>query len=130
LISFAAGLSAVALFAMMVRKLGLVRHASRAGELSRNALAVLRNPQLSDDQKEAAMRSSALSFGGIFLVSSGGLLLSAAVPAVLVFALDRLGILSFLAVLEELASTQMIMLGTALSLIVLFLPVRRRGNIQ
>jgi hypothetical protein len=82
-------------FLFFFEKLGVARAAGRAIETSRAASPIMRDPEMSDDEKEAAMRKASVSlladFGSILLRGAATLALSA-VPALV---LGFLGLASF-----------------------------------
>jgi hypothetical protein len=84
--NYLAAAAALALFAWRLRRTQAVKAATAALALAGGAMAMLRDPALSDGDKERAARASALRLFGDAAMMLGGLLL-AAVPAAAILAI-------------------------------------------
>ena len=82
-------------FLAVIHVLGLVRRASVTFDLSRRALADLRNPELDDDAKEKALQAHARGLFGVFFVVVLTFAVAFFLPLGVLWLLDAVGILSY-----------------------------------
>lgn len=129
MMGFVGGVLVIIGFVVLARYLGLVEKSVRVIALSREALSVLRDATLSDDEKELAMRSHAKTFAWLFLTLTGGAAIALLAPVAVIWFLDTRGLLSLEAVLEALLSPALILGGTIVMWLSLRVWVRRRNGI-
>ncbi|MFC1597317.1 hypothetical protein ACFL5Q_05180 [Planctomycetota bacterium] len=115
----------VAGFVVILRALNVVAKTMIVVETARHAVAVLRNPEMDDDAKEAAMQRYALNLFGLFFVLLFGSALAILTPVGIVYLLDLAELLSLSSVLETTLSWDFIAATTALSLVIWWLMRRR-----
>lgn len=107
----------VAGFALILRALKLVPKAAEAVNLARHSLADLRNPELDDDAKEAAMRRYAKRLLALFFILTLGSAVAALIPFGIIYLLDIVHLVSFTAVLEATITWQFIVATVVLYLL-------------
>lgn len=90
------GLLALCLMLFMgsLKVTGLVPRVEAAGAAGRRALAVMRDPALSDDEKEVAMQKAALAMFGAFFLITLSVAVALAVPLGAVYLADLAGLVS------------------------------------
>lgn len=114
-------------FAGVLERLGLPARAEEVARRSRECLAVLQDPALDDDRKEAALQGHARRLFVLLAVLVGGSVLALGLPLGAVWALDRVGWASFRgtwATLQRVDFLAAVSLGGGL----LWLILRRRGR--
>lgn len=112
-------------FAAILSRLGLVKLASEVGQLSQSSLAVLRDPLLGDDAKEAAMQANARALFGKFIQLTLGLLASLLLPILLVWCVAQAGLVSFEAVMAVSLTWPFLVGGLAVFAAIVVLDRRR-----
>ena len=116
-------------FIALLKLLGLVERSKRVVATSRAAMSTLSDGELDDAQKEAAMQAYARSLGLDFVLLTAGLAVALLAPAAVIFLLDRVGVLSFDAVIGATFSLELILGGTLLMVIVFWVDGRRRHGV-
>jgi hypothetical protein len=111
------GLLSVALFVYLLVLFQLVEKSREIFVISRKATQVLTSSQLSEDVKEKAMRTAAIQLASLFVVITSGVAVSIITPWAILWLIDRFGFTSLAAVLDELKSTRMILIGSVFSVI-------------
>ncbi|MGH8583533.1 MAG: hypothetical protein ACREWG_12270 [Gammaproteobacteria bacterium] len=117
MIALAGGFVIIIGFIIIARYLGLVEKSLRVIALSKQALSALRDPGLSDDDKEIAMRAYAKALGSLFIILTVGAAMAALIPVGVIWLLDTAGLLSLEAVLDALLSPALILGGTIMMII-------------
>lgn len=126
MIPWIAAASCVLVFILLVRLLGLVRSSASVVALARHTFQVIRSPSLGDDEKERELQKIARRLFRLFFVLALGGVLALALPMAVLWVGDRLGWVSFAAVLDAIQSPWFILVG---SLLVLGVFVRSaKGN--
>lgn len=87
-------------FGWLLARLGLVEIARAVATRSQQAMAVMRNPALDDDAKEALMQAAAKAMFALFFKLTAGLGAALALPMLLVWAVGQAGLVSFDRVIE------------------------------
>lgn len=93
--AYAAAVFVIIGFAVILSRLGLVEIAAEVGRIAQQSLAVIRNNQLSDAHKEAAMQANALALFSRFARLTGGLAAALLAPVALVWGLAFTGLYAF-----------------------------------
>jgi len=115
-------------FAIFVRAFGLVEKSRKVVAVTGSSLALIRNPALDDEQKEAALRRDALLLFRLFFVLALGGAAALLVPAALIWSGDQFGVVSLEAVLRTTVSPTFLIGGTLLAFVVFSPRHRRRGG--
>lgn len=128
MIPYLIGLVAVAIFAWLLRVLGALTAALSVIDESKSAAATIRDPGLSDEQKEQKLQKSSLTIFGLFfkLLFLSGIAL--AVPGLAIIALDYLSVSPAQQVMDAMISWHFIALATILSVIAFVIPIKKRSN--
>lgn len=124
--SYAGATFFVISFTILLFSLGLVRIAKDAIDISRQSVAILRNPKVTDLEKEKTIQANAI---GLFVILGKILLISAiaiAVPLGLIYSLDMAGLLSFASVLEAMQDLKFLTIATVLGFIIYFVQKKIR----
>lgn len=87
-------------FAGLLSWLGLGDMAADVRTRSQHSLAILRNPTLEDDAKEAALQTNARALFKSFVRLTAGLGLALFLPILLIWGIARTGIFTFDAVID------------------------------
>ena len=124
--TWAAACFIVMAFLVITRLLGVVPRVGEVVQSSRGALADLRNKNLSDVEKERAMRAHALRLLVLFTILTLSLVAAAAVPLGLVRLADLAGLVVLGAVFELLVSWEFLLATVGLTVGVLLIPIPRR----
>jgi hypothetical protein len=111
-------------FMVIMQMLGLARHAGSALALSNDAMKVMGNAALSDDQKERAMQAHAVKLFRLFIVLTIGGVAAVLAPLAIVWGLGRVGLLSFEGVMD-MALSWPFLVGVSLAAVVLFVVMSR-----
>lgn len=109
------GLILVVGFLAFLRLFGLVEKSQRVMGIAGAAMAVVRNPALSDRDKETAMQAHARQLFGLFGWLSLGGGLAVLVPLGVVWLLERVGLMSLTAVIDTTLSPLFIIVTVVLS---------------
>lgn len=112
-------------FGAILHALKLVDKAREVVELARRSVSDLRNPELDDEAKEAAMRGYAKRLFGLFLILTLGSAVAVLIPVGVVYLLDVANLVSFTAVLETTVTWQFIA-GTVVLYLVVWWVLRKR----
>jgi hypothetical protein len=107
----AAALVVTAMVALAIR-LGLLRRPRQLQEVAQRALVHLRDPELDDDAKGAAMRRHSTELFGLFLLITGTLAAAVAAPVAVLWLLDRLRLVSFADVVAAASSIPFLIAST------------------
>ncbi|MGH8106403.1 MAG: hypothetical protein ACREO2_08785, partial [Arenimonas sp.] len=102
MMAFAGGLLVITGFVLIAKYLGLVEKSLQVVALSRQALAVLQNSALSDDDKEVAMRAHAATLARLFIVVTSRAAVALLAPVGVIWLLDARDLLQLEAVLDAL----------------------------
>ena len=129
MIPFAGGLLVIIGFVLIAKYLGLVEKSLRVVAVSRQALSVLHNSELSDDDKEVAMRAYAKTLGRLFIVLTIGAAIALLSPVGVIWLLDATGFLQLEAVLDALMSPTLILGGTLMMIIVFQIGGKKRDGV-
>lgn len=92
----------VAGFAVILERVRLVPFSRDVVALSRKSVQTLRDPGLSDDEKERITQANTLSMIRLLVVLIGGTVAALGFPLFFVWVLDQLGLLSLSDVLHAL----------------------------
>ena len=114
-------------FVAIIYALKLIPRGIETVAISKRAFADLRNSEIDDDAKEAAMQSHAKRLFALFFVLFFGGALALTLPAALIYFLDYLGVMSFDGVLDTTISWEFLVPTTVLSLLVLWFVRRRKA---
>lgn len=106
-------------FAAALSWLGLVRIAENVSQMSRNSMALLRDPALDDRAKEAAMQANARALFGGFLRLTIGLVIALAIPTAFVWGVAQTGLFAFEAVIQMSLTWPFLLGGVAVFVAVL-----------
>ena len=119
------GLAAIAAFVAVFHVSGLVARALAALTVARETMAVIADKTLDDEEKEPLVQQAALRlFGQFGLITLTGIVVLA-VPGVVMWGGDLIGLAPFAAVSDFLLSWEVIIAATMAILAVVWL-VRRR----
>ena len=108
-------------FGWLLARLGLVEIARDVAAQSRQSMAVMRNPALDDDAKEAAMQAAAKAMFGLFFKLTAGLAVALALPMALVWAVAQTGVVSFDHVIEVSLTWPFLLAGVGVFIVVAML---------
>jgi hypothetical protein len=123
-IEYAGAIFLVIGFVFILKATGLVEKSTRVIDISRQAMAVLRSAELDDDAKESAMQSYAKQLVGLFFLITIGGVAAVILPVMMIWGLDKLGLVSVDAVLDVALSWPFITASSVL--IVLALVIKRK----
>ncbi len=124
MIEYAGAIFLVIGFVFILKITGLVEKSTRVIDISRQAMAVLRSAELDDDAKESAMQSYAKQLVGLFFLITIGGVAAVILPVMMIWGLDKLGLVSVDAVLDVALSWPFITASSVL--IVLALVIKRK----
>jgi uncharacterized oligopeptide transporter (OPT) family protein len=122
-IEYAGAIFLVVGFIFILKITKLVDKSYRVIDISRQSMAVLRNADMSEDDKESAMQSHAKQLAGLFFLITIGGLAAIFLPLALIWGLDYLNLISVDAVLQVAFSWTFI--GVTTIVIVAALLLRR-----
>lgn len=108
-------------FMTFVKLFGLVRRTSRAAEVGRSVLAVIRDPSLEDHQKELETQRYAKELFSLFLIIAGASLIALAIPLGLVWIMELANLLTVAEVIAGTLTLKFIVFAAALSVILFLL---------
>ena len=123
MIEYAGAIFLVIGFIFILKISRLVDKSTRVIDISKRAIAELRNTELSDDAKESAMQSHAKQLVGLFFLITIGGIAAVCFPIAVIWGLDRLKLVSIDAVLDVALSWPFVVATTGL--IVLALVIKR-----
>lgn len=124
MIEYAGAIFLVVGFIFILKVAKLVEKSTRVVSISKQAVAELRDAELSEDTKEAAMQSHAVQLLGLFVWITIGGIAAVFLPVLLIWCLDQLQLVSLDAVLEVALSWTFIIAATVL--VVLALVINRK----
>ena len=119
MIEYAGAIFLVIGFIVVLKIAGLVEKATRVIDISKHAVAILRDPGMSDDDKESAMQSHAKQLAGLFFLLTLGGVAAVFLPLAVIWGFDRLELLSIDAVLQVALSWPFIIATTVVIVLVL-----------
>lgn len=125
IVAYAAAAFIILGFAAILSRLGLVEIAAEVSRLSRNSLTVLRDRDLGDDAKEAAMQANARALFAGFVRLTVGLAIALFLPILLVWGIAQTGIFTFDTVIRA-SLTWPFLLGGAIVFMAVLLRKRRK----
>lgn len=99
-VTWVASLSLVVAVAFFLQVFRVVRNASKSLAAVSDALSIIGDPMLSDDEKQASMQSFSIRLFVLFIYILLGVSLAVCLPALLLWGIDRLHLLSFDSVLH------------------------------
>jgi hypothetical protein len=120
----AAGLAVVG-FILLIKLLRLVEMSVTVIDIAKQALADLRDLELHDDDKEAALQRHALRLFGLFFLLTLGGAAAFLTPIAVLWGLERVGILSLDAVVEAALTWQFLTASTVLTIAFFWLARKR-----
>ena len=123
MIEYAGAIFLVIGFIFILKISNLVDKSTRVIDISKRAVTELRDAELSDDAKEAAMQSHAKQLIGLFVLITSGGIAAVMLPIAVIWGLDRLELVSIDAVMEVALSWPFIVVATIL--IVLAFVIKR-----
>lgn len=115
----------VVAFLVLLQLMRVPARVTEIGTVGRSALATLRDPGLSDADKEKAMRAGSLRLLGLFLRIASATAVALLVPAGVVALAATTGVVDFATVLECTLSWQVLLGATMLGLVVMRVLARR-----
>ena len=115
----------VVLFAMGLNWFKVIATSRQALATSQRVVGTLRDPTMTDLQKEKAMQASSLELFKCFALILLGCALALAVPFAIIWLLDLAGLVSLDAVLALTLSIPFLLATTVIAIVVIFL-IRKR----
>lgn len=112
--TYLAGVLAILVFSMALERLGIEAVASKALDTSRKATRTLRDPNLDDGGKEAAMRGASVSLMGSFLSLGLRGVLAVCASGLTLAVFHLLGLAPFSSVVSWLATWPAVVLASVL----------------
>ncbi|MDH3947336.1 MAG: hypothetical protein OEU74_00080 [Gammaproteobacteria bacterium] len=125
MMTFAGVAILVAGFVVLVKIFGLVEKSTEVFSVSRLALSDIQNPDLDDEAKEAAIQKHAKRLIGLFFLLTIGGAAALALPAGLLFLLERMGLLSLSAVIAVTLSWEFLLASSVLIIAIILLAKNR-----
>ncbi len=125
MMTFAGVAILVAGFVVLVKIFGLVEKSTEVFSVSRLALSDIQNPDLDDAAKEAALQQHAKRLFGLFFLLAIGGAAALALPAGLLFLLERMGLLSLSAVMALTLSWEFLLASSVLIIAIILLAKKR-----
>lgn len=122
---YLSGGAAVVVFLIAFERLGLVERAKSAVESSREAMAVMRSPELTDDEKAQALQAQSLSMVGTFVSIALRGIIATVLATLPMWAFQLLGLATVEDASRWLVSWQAILSISAV--VTAFYALRRRG---
>ena len=117
--TWAAAAFVVLAFLALLQVLGVVQRALEVTRRSKQALGVIRDPAMSDLQKEAAMQAHAKALFKQFFVITAAAAVALAAPVAAVAGLHACGLVDFGAALDRTMSWQVLVGATVVGALVL-----------
>lgn len=115
-------------FLVLVQLMKVPALAAQVMASSRTAVGDLRNPALTDLEKERAMRSHSGRLFGLFFRVTGATLVAIGAPLGAAWVLDRAGAVSLASVLDVMTSWAFLAAATAIGILFFFAIGRRRPS--
>ncbi|MGL4541725.1 MAG: hypothetical protein ACRCUI_04355, partial [Polymorphobacter sp.] len=112
-------------FGWLLARLRLVALARLVAAQSQHSMAVLRDPALNDDAKEALMQAAAKALFALFVKLTAGLAVALALPVALVWAVAQTGIVGFDDVIAVSLTWPFLLAGVGMFIIVARRPLAR-----
>ncbi|HSG97433.1 MAG TPA: hypothetical protein VLA11_05540 [Woeseiaceae bacterium] len=125
MIDYAGALFLVIGFIVILKIAGLVERSTRVIAISKQAVAVLRDEDMSDDEKENLMQSHAKQLAGLFFLLTIGGLAAVFLPFALIWAFDQAGLISVDSVLAVALSWPFITVTTVVIIIAIVVSRKR-----
>ena len=125
MIEYAGAIFLVIGFIFILKITGLVEKSTRVIGISKQAVAELRNAELSDDAKETAMQTHSKQLAGLFLLITIGGAAAIFAPFAVIWGLERLNLVSVDGVLGVALSWPFIAASTVLIVIALIVNRKR-----
>lgn len=116
----------VAGFAVILERVRLVPFTRKVISLSRASVQTLRNPALSDDEKERLTQANTIAMFKLFAVLLGGMALALLVPLIVVWVFDRLGWVSLPGVLNALTRWDVIVVVSIVGIFIYWMSSKWR----
>lgn len=117
----------ILLFVFLIRRLNLVAYVHEVTARSRDAATIFRDPNLSDDEKEARMQKHSLRLLVLFVILVTGSAVALFAPIGVIWLLDLAGLFSLDGVLHTLMRWDFIAATTVLGIAVYFIVKRLRA---
>lgn len=114
----------VLIFIVLVRRFQLVENSKIVLAVARRSVDVIRNPDITDDDKEAALQNDAKQLFRLFVLLSLGGAATVLVPVALLWLSDKVGFLSTVSVLAVALSPTFISISIIVSIFVMYLSAR------
>jgi hypothetical protein len=124
-IDYAGALFLVIGFIVILKIAGLVERSTRVIAISKQAIAVLRDEGMSDDEKESLMQGHAKQLAGLFFFLTIGGLAAVFLPFALILVFDQAGWLSVDSVVEVALSWPFITATTVVIVIAVIVSRKR-----
>lgn len=115
-------------FAAILEGLRLPWYARQVGDRARESLAVLRDAEIDDREKERRMQRQSLRLFGLLAILVGGSLVALGVPLGMVWGLEQLGVGSLGGTLDVLERWDFLLAATLLGGGAYWALSRRRGG--
>lgn len=116
----------VVLFVILLKKFRLVENSVQVISISRMALSDIRNPELTDDQKETRVQKHALQLFRFFFILTVSVVLSFAIPLGLIWLLDYFSLMSIQAVIDISLSVWFLVASTLFLVVFFWLVAKKR----
>lgn len=111
----------VAGFVVLIRIFGLVEKSSEVFHISKLALSDMQNPDFDDDAKEVALQQHAKRLFSLFFLLTIGGAAALALPAGLLFLLEKMGLLSLSNVMAVTLSWEFLLVSSVLIIAIILL---------
>jgi hypothetical protein len=115
-------------FVVLAKSFGLVEKSGDVVLLSRRSLAIVRNPNLSDDTKEVALQQNAKRLFALAFSLALGTAAAVLAPTGVIWLCDRLGWISLASVFEVAVSRTFIAASCVFVLVPLVVSLKSRGS--
>ena len=125
MIEYAGAIFLVIGFIFILKISRLVEKSTRVIEISKQAMLELRNPELSDDDKEIAMQAHSKQLVGLFFLITIGGIAAVFLPLAVIWGLDWLKLISVDAVLGVALSWPFIIVTSVVIIVVLVFKRKR-----
>lgn len=99
-------------FVTLLNVLGVPRRSRLVLDIGRRSVSDLRNPELTDDAKERALQAHSLKLFNLFFQLAVGGAAAIVLPGAVIWLLDRVGIVSFDAVMATTVSWQFLLVSS------------------
>ncbi len=119
----------VAGFAVILERVRMVPFTQKVIALSRTSVQTLRNPSLSDDEKERLIQANTIAMFKLFGILLGGMALALLIPLFVVWVFDQLGWVSLPGVLSALTRWDVIVVVSIVGIIIYWISSKWRQKI-